>query len=192
VPKTLNPSKRYRSYHWGFGPGNTVRINDDTLPDELVEMGALRWLWVTLPNGEEVELGFPEGGWVAIDVKHPVDRLYLPVPKQTMRALKRRYWDRRTEEWELAALADAVGGRQAGYDYPSVTVAPIGVVTDVIYLTSKRGDGSPEDPQDGAPSEYIHAFGEESGVPPVLAVDGRGRLHLAGGNYTVPRAGIRD
>jgi len=191
MPKTADPKKRYESYHWGFKPTRTVRINDAILPAQLVEMGVLRGLYVTLPDDNQIELGFPEGGWVSIDVSHPVDRLYLPVPNPTMRALKRRYWDRRTEEWNLGDLSEAVGGRQAAYEFPEVTVAPVGVVTDIIYLTPKRGDGSPEDPNDGVPSEYIHAFGEEGGEQPFLGVDEKGRLWLAGGDYSVPKAGIK-
>ena len=40
--------------------------------------------------------------------------------------------------------------------------------------------------------DYIHEFGEESGVRPHLAVDQDGRFWLLGGNYTCPRPGITD
>ena len=183
--------QRYTTMHWGISPGREIRINDPLLPDRLVDMGELRWLYVDPPpkneeRAEQIRLGFPIGGWVAIESGHPVDRIHLPLPRKTRAALKRRYWDPRTEEWGLAALADVAGGRQARYPFPEIMVAPIGVATHVIYYTEKGGETPP------GPSEYIHEFGEESGIRPYLAVDATGRLWLAGGDYTVPREGIKN
>ena len=45
----------------------------------------------------------------------------------------------------------------------------------------------------GADSFDIHKLGEESGLRPCLAVDGQGRMWVAGGNYLGnPTPGITD
>jgi hypothetical protein len=60
----------------------------------------------------------------------------------------------------------------------------LGRLESVEYSTTKQGDGA---------SVYHHAFGEEGGRKPVLAVDPQTRdLHIVGGSYTVERKGIVD
>jgi hypothetical protein len=87
---------------------------------------------------------------------------------------------------ELNQLASVAGGKHGKRaDYPMITVKPIGVLTALVYYTSKAGDSPP-------PSYYIHQMAEISGWYPILAVDNSGRLWLAGGNYTVPTPGITD
>jgi len=87
----------------------------------------------------------------------------------------------------LPQLARLAGGRHATADYPRIPVQPIGVLTHVTYLTMKRDDAI----EDGwVPSQYIHNMGEEGGIPPILAVDGHGRLWIAGGSYRVVDGGI--
>ena len=88
-----------------------------------------------------------------------------------------------SSKYSLAEVAESVGGRHATDDYPDIQVLPIGIMTHVVYATEKKGDGM---------SFYIHHMGEESGIQPALAVDSRGRLWVAGGNYTSPTPGITD
>jgi hypothetical protein len=63
-------------------------------------------------------------------------------------------------------------------------LAELGKLESVTYATTKKGDG---------PSSYTHAFGEEGGKRPSLAVDTKTRrLHIVGGDYRVERRGIVD
>lgn len=72
---------------------------------------------------------------------------------------------------------------------PHVPPAPralttLGRLKAVVYETEKAGDGL---------SEYEHAFGEEGGRLPELAVDvDNGKLHIVGGSYRVEARGIVD
>ncbi len=60
----------------------------------------------------------------------------------------------------------------------------LGRLEAVVYATNKKGDGY---------SHYEHAFGEEGGRKPDLAVDVEsGRLHIVGGAYRVEERGIVD
>ena len=88
-----------------------------------------------------------------------------------------------SQRYALNEIAKNVGGRHAMDDYPDIQVTPVGIMTHVVYATDKKGDGM---------SFYIHHMGEESGIQPALTVDSRGRLWLAGGNYTSPTPGITD
>lgn len=97
--------------------------------------------------------------------------------------MKKDYWT--GSDWEelpLKSLAKEIGGKQVK-GYPNVEVRPIGILTAVVYACEKEGDGY---------SFYIHKMGEESGLQPCLAVDEKGRLWIAGGNYTSPIPGITD
>jgi len=62
-------------------------------------------------------------------------------------------------------------------------VCPLGTVIAVTYFANKFNNG---------PSNYIHKLGEETGVRPILCVDGQGRFWWAGGNYTVTPDGLAD
>lgn len=63
-------------------------------------------------------------------------------------------------------------------------LAELGRLESVVYSTEKKGDGH---------SHYEHAFGEEGGEKPVLAVDPENKkLHVVGGDYTVEDRGIVD
>lgn len=63
-------------------------------------------------------------------------------------------------------------------------LAELGRLEAVEYFTNKKGDG---------PSIYRHAFGEEGGKKPRLAVDTKtSTLHIVGGDYTVEDRGIVD
>ncbi len=87
--------------------------------------------------------------------------------------------------YPLQDVAKAAGGRQAAFrqHHPNVPVIILGLCTHVVYETDKKEDGL---------SQYIHEFGEESGIRPILTCDKQGRVWLAGGNYTVPPEGITD
>ena len=88
--------------------------------------------------------------------------------------------------WKYGCFGATVGMLMGYWDrhgYPDVMVKPLGAVTAVVYQTHKKGDG---------PSYYIHQMAEISGKFPFLGVDNRGRLWLAGGNYTSPNPGITD
>jgi hypothetical protein len=66
---------------------------------------------------------------------------------------------------------------------PDVLVK-LGQLESVTYATHKKGDGY---------SHYEHAFGEEGGRKPQLAVDpDSGKLHIVGGSYRVEKRGIVD
>lgn len=64
------------------------------------------------------------------------------------------------------------------------SLVKLGTLEAVTYSTRKKGDGF---------NDYEHAFGEEGGQKPVLAVDPKTRrLHIVGGDYTVEDRGIVD
>lgn len=83
----------------------------------------------------------------------------------------------------LKQVAEQTGGLQAKGWCPNVRVKPVGISTAIIYFAAKVGDGF---------SNYIHRFGEESGIRPVLCVAQDGGLWFAGGDYTCPTAGITN
>ena len=59
----------------------------------------------------------------------------------------------------------------------------IGDLVNVTYETNKGGEEA----------QWIHAFGEEGGRRPKLAVDpDNKRLHIVGGDYTVTSKGIEN
>ena len=122
---------------------------------------------------------------LAYDPDHPQERLYLLVDKSALPALKKRFWtDNPMAPLPLGQMPRLAGGRHGKRDdYPPVMVKPVGVLTDLVYYTHKKGDG---------PSYYIHKMGELSHHFPVLCVDEQGRPWLAGGNYTCPTPGITD
>lgn len=60
----------------------------------------------------------------------------------------------------------------------------LGVLEEVTYRTTKGDTGR---------ASYVHAFGEEGGKKPALAMDPKNkRLHVVGGDYTVTRRGIEN
>lgn len=71
--------------------------------------------------------------------------------------------------------------RAAGLPKDHVVIGP---VQSIVYHTTK-------DFHDFEPVDYIHDFGEETGVLPILNYDTRNeRLYLTGGEYQVRREGI--
>ena len=187
---TARANARYQSAHWGIGAERTFNYpNERDMPDVLVEMGKLVELQLdttgkTQGNKKaksDQAIAFPRTVHLAFATTAD-ERLYVVLPAKEKQANMGLLVD--DALWfDLADLADLAPGRQTDFTYPRLQVQCLGVVTHVVYATEKEGDG---------PSEYIHAFGEESGTKPLLAVDGTGGLWFAGGNYSVPDAGITD
>lgn len=197
--------KAYTKWHWGIKPLKEVEWNDPDLPDYLIETGRLVELhykpllpYIENPNSDIfyadpddfqtkiIKLNKTDSNksHLAFDPKHKYERLYIlssPAFKKKMK----KYWQ--DSPWEAISLKDAAkeaGGKHGKMkDYPNVKVRPIGVLTHVTYACEKKGDGY---------SFYIHHMGEESGIQPWLVVDRKGKLYIAGGNYTSPTAGITD
>lgn len=210
-----------KRYHWGIPATQVIDWNDPDYPRHPIqEMGRLCEMHVeplsmrsnrtnkpvVMPIPKQWWDDFPKGGHakiakgspqprrpqahVAFDPKHKNQRLYLLMPDALQRDYKGLF--RRTESVDLNDLAKYVGGRQATRDYPHIAVTPLGVFSHIVYYIAKEGDGDNGEDGDDPRSQYIHEFGEESGLRPWLSVDSRGRLWLAGGNYTVPKEGIAD
>jgi hypothetical protein len=64
-------------------------------------------------------------------------------------------------------------------------VAVVDEIVEVVYETTKEH-------LDGVPVEYVHKFGEEGGVPPVLEIDSEGFPLIEGGSYQIGSPGIID
>jgi len=192
----------YSKWHWGYSPRKVVDWNDPDMPRMLVECGKLVRLHVRAPRDSnsvhprrrrdamiEFSRNVSDNAHIAYDPEHPHERLYLLVPPSQRRTIKKRFWDNNPMPArnlnDLAAIAGGKHGRKR--DYPNVVCKPIGVLTGVVYYTAKRGDS----PENGG-SFYIHKVGELSAHYPFLCVDNKGRLWLAGGNYTSPPPGITD
>lgn len=176
--KTL--ADRYERFHWGERPTRVIHVKDALVPD-CAQLGALIEISV---DGAPQSLA----GHVAFDPRHPADRLHLILPPRKREELRQamKKMDRHTAD--LNEIAQAAGGRQAKYPYPHIRAVPLGRATEIVYRTRKGGDFEDDKPV----PDYQHHFGEESGIPPVLAVDVSGRLWLVGGNYRVTDAGIED
>ena len=193
----------YEEWHWGV-PASSITDWKDPDVDSVLHGGEDGPL---IETGRLVELHFREpgrrkdtvvrlnrdeanGSHLSFDPEHPHQRLYIHSHPSFAKRMHEKYrQDDRYEngskhrEVALRRAASLVGGRHATADYPKVDVVPIGILTHVVYATEKKGDGY---------SFYIHKLGEESGIKPALTIDNRGRLWIAGGNYTSPSPGITD
>jgi hypothetical protein len=207
--------ERAKRWHWGIASSQVVDWKDAEYPDRMIEIGRLcelhvlpvgsraskslvmpipkQW-WSDFPEGKQAEPahGNPKSrklqAHVAFDPKHKNQRIYLLLPDALQRDFKPLF--RRDASMTLSELAVHVGGRQGTKDYPVVMVTPVGTLTHIVYYTSKKGDT--DNPGGDPRSQYIHELGEESGLRPMLAVDSKGRLWLAGGAYRAPVPGIMD
>ena len=205
VPKEISEGqKRYNDWHWGIDASRVIDWNDKDYPRMLIECGRLIRLHVRCPEEAgsprhplrrrdamiELSQSASRNSHIAFDPEHADERLYLLVDPKASRTIARRFWDENeARPIPLGRLAMIAGGRHGKKnDYPNVVVKPIGILTNVVYYTHKKGDENLHDPR----SYYIHAMGELSHYYPVLACDERGRLWLAGGNYTSPTPGITD
>jgi hypothetical protein len=187
-------ARAYNDWHWKLDATHLIDWPDPDYPDELIECGRLVELRVREPSqrrtthitlaGAEIDKSH-----LAFDHQHPYQRLYILASDAVRRDAKIRFWDRSTgPTWDLNDLAEAVGGHHGTPDYPPVKVKPVGILLSFVYATRKKDDFE----EDGKGSYYVHKCGEESGLQPVLAVDARGRLWVAGSNYTSPPAGVTD
>ena len=184
--------KAFEKWHWGIEPTQEVNWDDKDLPEYLVECGRLVELHVRPLEGNpklkdrviKFKKSNSNASHVAFDPEHPSQRLYLLLNAGARRKMK-KLWDK--SEYDVHTpyeIAKYVGGRHSKKnDYPRVKVRPLGVLTNVVYATEKKGDGF---------SFYIHKMGEESGIQPAVGVDKKGRVWVLGGNYTSPTPGITD
>lgn len=209
----LNPAdvkrggQAYEDWHWGVGAQKVIDWDDSDYPKMLIECGRLVRMHVRSPDGVssnpgsrhprrkrdtmiELSRSTSSNSHLAYDPDHPDERLYLLVDPQAAKTLSSRFWSENTAKaMPLQHLASIAGGKHSKRrDYPDVMVKPIGVLTAVVYYTHKKGDENPGNPR----SYYIHQMGELSKYYPVLAADQKGRLWVAGGNYTCPTPGITD
>ncbi len=191
----------FEEWHWGIPHQGVSEWQDEQVdgmigPDGLlIETGRLVELHFREPHKRKdtvIRLNRTEanGSHLAFDPDHPHQRLYIfSHPKFAERMHKRFLQNNsfkknsRYQAMPLKKAAKIVGGRHATSDYPKVDVVPIGILTHVVYATEKKGDGF---------SFYIHKMGEETGIKPALTIDQRGRMWIAGGNYTSPTPGITD
>lgn len=191
----------YEEWHWGIPHKSVVDWSDPDVDRMLGDEGHV------IEAGRMVELHFREphrrkdtvvrlkrneanGSHLVFDPDHPNHRLYILSHPDFAKRMHKKYrqdggykGNSRYKSMPLSEAAQLVGGKHATSDYPKVNVVPIGILTHVVYATEKKGDGY---------SFYIHKMGEESGIKPALTIDDRGRLWIAGGNYTSPTPGITD
>lgn len=197
---------QYNDWHWGIGASKVMDWGDNDYPPMLIECGRLVRLQFRAPQPVaksnrrhprrrrdtmiEFSLSRSNNSHIAYDPDHPDERLYLLIDPRARPTLAKRFWGQNNmAPQRLNDLAATAGGRHGKRrDYPNVTVKPFGVLTAVVYYTHKKGDENPNDPR----SYYIHQVGEVSKHMPILAADSKGRLWLAGGNYTSPSPGITD
>lgn len=170
-------------------------IEDDDLPERLVGCGRLIAFRYRVPLTGDVRRNpskefrvLPteqKNCFLFFDLDDRDQRLYPYLSDRARDSAAAEYYDPNPfAEISLPQLARDVGGRQSrGVPYPKVMVKPIGVASAAVYEAEKRDDGK---------SLYIHRFGEESGIRPVLAIGNDGRLWLAGGDYTCPTPGITN
>ena len=193
--------KDYAGWHWGSKATHVIEWSDPDVGDaHLIEIGRLAELYVRGPNdGAKIkgtQFSVPESliphNYLSFDKGHRFQRIYVLADTALCRALKRAYWNPGGTTYLLADVAKAAGGRHATADYPSIDVQPVGILTHVTYLTEKTGDTGEARLGWKDANLYIHHMGEESGIQPVLCIDSRGRIWLAGGNYTCPTPGITD
>jgi hypothetical protein len=181
--------ERFTEWHWGIEPETIIEWDDPDYPEYLIEAGRLAELRYREPGRRrDTSLKLARDAMnkshIAFDPEHPNERLYLVLAPEARKKVQRKRSNPSMPSMKLGELAEHIGGRHGtGHDYPDVSIQPMGILTAVIYYTNKEGDG---------PSFYIHHMGEESGVMPALAKDKKGRLWLAGGNYTSPTPGITD
>lgn len=202
--------RKYRAWHWGNPATHVLDVEIPGVPDdhELTECGLLVGFHIdprddlplprqraeTMDEAANFEGNEPDvfsvvrvlardynHNHLIFDTDHPRQRLYAVLSPST-RADAAKLWRRGAKTTTLDQLARKAGGHQDDGTYPPVPVQELGRAYFVTYFTHKKGD----DPA----SKYIHRFGEDGGVEPILAVDKTGRLWLAGGSYTCPTGGI--
>jgi len=159
----------------------------------LVQCGKLMELRLRYPKSSGTEYASttltipPElANWcyLKFDRRDAEQRLYTVLPEAAKRYIAQTYYAACPfPDAPLRKIASWAGGRQAAGWYANVTVRPLGIASAVIYDGDKKSDGH---------SNYIHRFGEENGIRPVVCVDATGRIWFAGGDYTCPTPGITN
>lgn len=171
-----DPADLARAWHWkdARAPVDVLDVDDPDLPADLVACGRFVCLHVRRPGerGARVLGCRDPGSYVAFDPATPDGRLYVVLSDAGERAAAG--WCDPSRLVDLGELAARVGGRQRG-GYPHVDVSPFGEIMQVEYHTKKAGDGA----ERGATFYHAHARTPR----PWLAVDQRGRLWYAGGDY---------
>lgn len=188
---TSSPNKHYRDWHWGIESTGTVSIPDPEYPDYMIECGRLVQLRYRLSGqqGRDLKIGFTrdaaKSSHVAYNHRAPYQLYLIHRRASDRRNNKVMFWDRNpAQPTRLKTIAERVGGRHAADPYPHLAVKPVGVLTGVLYSTTKKGDGG---------RAYLHPMGEENGIAPMLCIDSQGRFWVAGGNYRAQNlAGIED
>ena len=197
----MNGREAYTKWHWGIDPVEQVNVSPPSVVTskadkkkwrdmKLVECGRLVEIHIAPLSGnvkrrdKVIKLNRKNSNQchLAFDTEHENQRLYFILNTATKEKM-RKDLSNDYDKLPLQELAEIVGGRHASDDYETIMVQPIGVMTNVVYATEKKGDGY---------SFYIHTLGEESGIQPLLAMANDGSLWFAGGNYTSPVAGITD
>lgn len=198
-------AQRFNDWHWGINPGRVMDMDDADYPKMLIECGRLIRMHVRAPEPAHTNSTHPRRkrdtmielsrstsntSHLCFDPDHPEERLYLLLDSRASDAIGKRFWnENNAKPMDLNHLATIAGGKHGKrQDYPRIEVKPIGVLTAIVYYTHKKGDENPGNPR----SYYIHQVGELSHHYPILCCDDRGRLWLAGGNYTSPNPGITD
>ena len=185
-------AKEYKKWHWGDAHAVELEWKDDKLPPFLIECGRFteahyRPLSRSNPKRRDkiLRLNKKEANksHIVYDPNHKHQRLYILVAPEVRKQLKKEYKSLDSEAVPLADLAKMCEGKHATDDYPEVKVKPLGILTHLVYTTTKIPDGL---------SHYIHEMGEESGIQPILALSKEGELFIAGGDYTVPVPGITN
>lgn len=175
-------SRRYRAAHWGNDPDHVFQVDVPAgFPKGLIQMGALEEIALGDETGTTT-IEFSKGCHLAFSPAKD-QRIYAVLTRDFVRELRRSLVHPRAPFMPLAQAAGLAPGRQNRYSYANVDVQVLGIGEHVVYLTDKKGDGL---------SSYIHRMGEESGKKPLVCIDQEGHLWFAGGNYSVPNAGITD
>ena len=184
----------YQRWHWGTPATRVIDWRDPDYPQRLIEIGRLSELRIHRPGQRGVDTikirpNRLNANFAAFDPTHRCQRIYLCIAAQERRGAQRRFWNPRAPSYPLAQIAAMAGGQHAARDYPpNVRAQPVGVVTNIVYLTKKKPDAEEDG---GKPGLYDHEMGEEGGRPPILAVDSTGRLWYCGGTYWCGIDGIQ-
>ena len=190
--KHMDGSQIWRDWHWGENPKEPFEVDDDDLPERLIECGRFAEMHFYpisgRPNRKDKIVKNPQNlankSYLAFDPDHPFQRLYIVLDPKLQKKFKKEYWDESDAHiFNPADIAEAAGGKHATDDYPDIEVKPIGILRNLVYATPKSGDGF---------SLYIHAMGEETGIRPAICCDDQGRLWIIGGDYTCPIPGITN